>query len=275
MQFNYNTLQVNLQPKTRSIEVLLNRPEQDHAINVEMLFELESLFSWLTSHLEVNAITLSSTATENGLFCNGFDEEELSIMSEEKVKKYMVRMQKIITGMIHLPQTIICDLKCGAAGMGIELALGADIRVAAHSSTLHFDSLEKGWVSCCGNLSTLSNLVGHSLARQWTLASKKIGTQVMTRSGLVMETYGEGEETCKMILERIGKQAPVARIQTKGAFTDHIKIRHEDGQRTDASYAFSALSLGDFKKEQETFTQARDFGMTVKSRTPDTPDLQA
>jgi len=275
MQFNYNTLQVRLHSKTRSVEVLLNRPEKEHQINIEMLFELESLFSWLTSHLEVNAITLSSTPSSQNLFSKGFDRDELIIMSEDKVKKYMVRFQKVITGMIHLPQTIICDLKEGAEGMGVELALGADIRLSSQSSTLHFNSLEKGWVSCCGNLSTLSDLVGQSLARQWTLAGKEVSAKEMIRSGLVMDTYKKGDHSCESLLTKISLQAPVARIQTKGALTDHIRTSLEQGQLTDSSYSFSALSLEDFKKDQSQFTQARDFGMSVKSRVAESPDLQA
>ena len=107
MNFNYNTLNVDLQPKTRSLSISFNRPEKNNQMNLEMLFELESLFGWLTAHLEVNAVVIKGT---NDHFCSGFDEEELKIMSEEKLQKYLVRFQRLISGMLALPQTIICDL---------------------------------------------------------------------------------------------------------------------------------------------------------------------
>lgn len=277
MKFNYNTISVTLNPKSRSIEVLLNRPENNHAINVEMLFELESLFAWLTSHLEVNAITLSSTPNDQNIFSCGFDKKELSIMSRDKVQKYMVRFQKIITGMLHLPQTIICDLKDGAEGMAIELALGADIRIASKSSKLHFNSLENGWVSCAGGIGILSHLVGHSFARQWTLSSKTVGQQEMTSSGLILETYGEGESLITEILNKILKQSPVARIQTKGSFLEEVRPTIEQTWNFESAFSFAALKTNDWKKETENeFTAARDFGSHIKSgHNNPTPDLQA
>ena len=41
--FNYNTLKVSLKKETRTLVVELNRPENQNAINTEMIFELEGL----------------------------------------------------------------------------------------------------------------------------------------------------------------------------------------------------------------------------------------
>lgn len=279
MNFNYNTLEVNLRSETRSIEILLNRPEQNHAINVEMLFELESLLSWLTSHLEVNAIVLSSTDSDKNLFSSGFDQNELSIMSDEKVQKYMVRFQKIVASLLHLPQTVICDLKNGANGMAVELSLGADIRLASHTSSISFDNLDRGWTSCAGGIGLLSHLIGHSFARQWTLSSHTIGQDDMIRSGLVLSTYSAGENATLPILEKIIKQAPIARIQTKGALLEEARPDLEASQQYETAFSFAALSIGDWKKGKEDFTSARDFSTSDKKpvytppQTP--PDLQA
>lgn len=276
MNFNYNTLEVNLKPATRSIEVLLNRPDQEHAINVEMLFELESLLSWLTSHLEVNAIVLSSTGSEQGLFSCGFDQNELEIMSEEKIRKYMVRLQKVVSGLFHIPQTVICDLKNGARGMATELSLASDIRVASHTSTVSFDHLTRGWVSCAGGTGILSHLVGHSLAKQWTMTSHSIGQEEMIRSGLVLKCYSQGEDLTHSLLEKIIRQAPVARIQTKGAFLEEVRPCLEATQQYESAFSFAALSTEDWKENKESFTAARDFSSDVKAtnKTPP-PNIQA
>lgn len=266
MNFNYNTLNVQLKPETRSVEVLLNRPEHEHAMNVEMLFELESLFSWLTAHLEVNAITLSSTPSAKNLFSCGFDKKELKIMSEEKIQKYMIRLQKIVNALFHLPQTILCDLKNGSRGMATELTLGSDIRVASNTSSISFDGLSKGWTSCAGGIGILSRLVGHSLAKQWTLASHTINQDEMIRSGFILKTYNEQEQVLQDILENIASQAPVARIQTKGAFLEEVRPDIESAQQYESAFAFAALPIKDWKKEEgEPFTPARDFSSLIKS----------
>ena len=264
MLFNYNTLQVNLCKDTRSIEVLINRPEQNHTINIEMLFELESLFGWLTSHIEVNAIVLSSTDGCD-LFCGGFDQEELKIMSDEKLKKYLVRFQKLLHSLHHLPQSIICDLKAGANGMGFELALNCDIRVASRSSVVNFNQLAQGWTPCGGTVSILNQLVGHARARSWVLAGSKINGEAMLTSGLVLETYAQSVPVISGILNNILAQAPIARIQAKRGFLEAILPEMERGWEYESAFAFANLESEDWKRNSsEDFTKARDMGKKVK-----------
>jgi enoyl-CoA hydratase/carnithine racemase len=264
MNFNYNTLNVNLKSDTRSIEIELNRPEKENAINVEMLFELESLFSWLTGHLEVNAVILKG---KGEIFCGGFDQDELKIMSDEKLKKYIVRFQKIVSGMLYLPQTVICDMGEGARGMGLELSLGADIRIGSKTGTTAFNNLDQAWVPCCGGIGLLSTWVGNSSARAWTLSSKKVGHTELAEKGLLLETYSSQEklDTAESLLQRIAKQAPIARIQAKRSFLEGIL---PDLQRTfeyESIFSFASMKTGDWNKEEEApFTQARDVARELK-----------
>ena len=98
MLFNYNTLNVTLDKKRRALSLLLHRPRHNHALNVEMLFELESLLGWLTRRLEINAVYFSSTG---GSFCGGLDKAEFQAMGREKLHKYLVRFQRLMTGLQH------------------------------------------------------------------------------------------------------------------------------------------------------------------------------
>jgi enoyl-CoA hydratase len=256
MNFNYNTLIVELNPKTRSLSISFNRPESENQMNLEMLFELESLFGWLTAHLEVNAVVIKGT---NGQFCNGFDEKELKIMSEEKLQKYLVRFQRLISGMLALPQTIICNLGTKASGMGLEFALGADIRLAHQEAEISFNSLNKGWVPCSGGVGLLGLLVGHSMARQWTLRSKKISFSEALDKGLITDQ----EDHLDQILEDIGKQSPVARIQTKRSLLEAIMPELTRIFEFESIFSFASLKTNDWKKDphnnpEEFFMSARE-----------------
>ncbi len=265
MNFNYNTLKVTLQKETRSIEVAINRPEQNNTLNVETLFELESLFGWLTGHLEVNAVVLTGVGNT---FCSGFDQNELAIMSDEKLQKYMVRFQKIVMGMLSLPQTIICDLKDGASGMGIELALGADIRVARTTARLDFDALKTGWVPCGGGIALLNQLVGQSIARHWMMTSAKVGASELSNRGLIGTLYSEGEDVTHQFLKTISRQAPVARIQAKRSFLESVMPEASRGFEFEAIFSFAAMKTEDWKKDTatENFTSARELARELKQR---------
>ncbi len=256
MKFNYNTLDVTLQKETRSLTISLNRPESKNAINIEMLFELESLFGWLTGHLEVNAVVL----TGNGdTFCSGFDQDELKIMSEEKLKKYIARFQKVVMGMLYLPQTVICDLKDGAQGMGVELALGADIRVSRSTSEIHFNALNRGWVPCVGGIGLLSIWVGQAAARAWTMGSAKVGASEQRQKAFTTQTYSTGESAIDSLLKNISTQAPVARIQTKRSFLESILPELQRTFEYESIFSFASMKTEDWKKaEDQPFTTARE-----------------
>ncbi len=259
MNFNYNTLIVDLHPKTRSLSITFNRPEKNNQMNLEMLFELESLFGWLTAHLEVNAVVLKGV---NDIFCTGFDEDELKIMSEEKLQKYLVRFQKIISGMLALPQTIIADLGTKASGMGLELALGADIRIAHENAEVNFNALDKGWVPCSGGVGLLGLLVGHATARQWTLTSRNVAFEEAHAKGLVTSGY-TCESALEEILNSIAKQSPVARIQTKRSLLEAIMPELTRIFEFESIFSFASMKTNDWKKDpmnnpEERFMSARE-----------------
>lgn len=258
MLFNYNTLLVELAPETKSVKVLFKNEQ----LNIETLFELESLFAWLTSHLEVTSVLLSS---QGEYFGKGFDKEELKLMSEEKLIKYMGRFQKLIQAMVALPQTIICDLKNGAEDLSVEFALGTDIRLINHDGKLHFNFLENGWVPNAGGVSLLSELVGKSHARSWLLSGAKVSSQKLSQSGFVLGTTQE--VGINELLESIAKQSPIARIQTKRALFDTVHKQFDETIHFDTSCALVSLKTEDWKKdqEQENFTSARDFRQNLNA----------
>ena len=269
MLFNYNTLKVCLHKKTQSIHILLHRPHKESALNIEMLFELEGLLGWLCSHLEIHALYLSSTQE---FFCNGFELEELKAMNEKKFYKYLTRFRKITTALQCLPQTCLCNLKGGASGMGLELALACDLRIARKDCLVCFDDLQRGWAPCAGGVHRLSSLVGVSRAQQWQLSGAQVSAQGLLQSGLLLDTYSkeEEEEHLKLkILNRISQQAPVARLQTKKSFFEYSTPQQERSlhyqQEKEFLFALAALKLEDWKKtDSREFTKARELSQKIK-----------
>ena len=109
--FNYTTLSTRLEKSTRTLFVTLNRPDWNNAFRLEMLFELESLFAWCTSRVEINTIFIDSSSAE---FSPGLELETLSALSSSQLEKINTKLQKIIFAMMQLPQTIVMDLGEGS-----------------------------------------------------------------------------------------------------------------------------------------------------------------
>jgi len=242
--FSYNTLSVELSKKTRSISIKLNRPEVQNAINTEMIFELETLLTWISTHLEIKSIYLTG---EGDYFCKGLDDEEFATWSEEKRQKNFEKLQKLIYSMFFLPQTIIADLKKGCAGLGLELAMGADIRVAHNDTIVEFNHLSKGIVPSCGGISFTSAITNNSTARQWLLLSKKLTAADLNTHHITVQSYSS-DSPVDEFLATIGSQPDIARIQAKRSLLEPVLKNLDQGLEWEKKFSIAGMCTNDWKE---------------------------
>jgi len=263
--FSYNTLSVDLSKETRSISIKLNRPEVQNAINTEMIFELETLLSWISTHLEIKSIHLSGSGD---YFCKGLDDEEFATWSEEKRQKNFEKLQKLIYSMYFLPQTIIADLGKGCEGLGVELAMGADIRFANEDVKVKFNHLQKGIVPSCGAVNFTSAVLNNASARQWLLLSKTLNSQELLRHHIISENYTE-TNPIPSYLKTICSQPDVARIQTKRSLLEPILKNLDHGLEWEKRFSIAGMCTGDWKEiakhgEAAQTTSARELSSRLK-----------
>ncbi len=254
--FNYNTLDVHLVPPTRSLVVTLNRPKVKNAINNEMIFELETLSSWLMEHTEVHSVLFKG---RSGFFSTGFDLEEVKELDLEGLQKLILRFQKLTHSMFDLPQTLIFDFGSGARGAGIELASAADIRLCAPEAQFIFNQLENALPLSMG---LLSSVMERSLLRYATLSGVPLSAREFVSSGFVHEVSARPEK----FMKSIAKQSPVARIQAKKALHESIRPSLERARAYDKSTALGAIETLDFQKQQaSSYIKARDFAEMISN----------
>ncbi|WP_127715964.1 enoyl-CoA hydratase/isomerase family protein [Halobacteriovorax sp. HLS] len=263
--FNYNTLSVSLNKNTRSILIELNRPELKNALNTEMIFELETLFTWLSTHIEIKSVYLTG---KGDYFCKGLDSEELATWSDEKRQKNFDKVQKIIYSMFYLPQTIIADLKGGCSGLGVELSMGADIRIASKETQVHFDHLLNGIVPSCGGVGFTTALFGNAIARQWLLSSKKVNSSELLATQTIVEAYSE-QSTYENYLQNISNQSDIARIQTKRSLLESIMPELDRTIKWEKRFSIAGMCTGDWRNiaknsEGAKLTNVKEFATRLK-----------
>jgi enoyl-CoA hydratase/carnithine racemase len=238
--FNYNTLRVQLDSSTKSVDLKFLRP----SFNLETLFELETFFNWLATHVEINSVVISNT---NKYFSTGFDSEEMQHFTPEKLHETLLRFQKLSLSMFFLPQTIIMDLKGGALGLAAEFTLGADLRLANQSADITFNHLHQGLISSSGGIGLLAALVGNNLARNWNLSSTPIPIETLENSGFLFQTYRENNFDTSSLCESIALQSPISRIQTKRALLDSLLPEFERIERNEKEFTLAGITVLDWK----------------------------
>lgn len=262
--FNYQTLNVTLLKATRTLRVELSRGTSN-AINLEMLFELESLLAWASNKVEIRSLFLTSSSE---LFSEGFNKSHLEKLNENQIVKINEKLQKIVHAMIHLPQTVIVDLKNGASNLGCELSLGADIRIAHQNATVNFNHSNLGLTPGGGGMGLLTAMVGQLNARNWLLSSKEIKVNKLLQTGFLIDTYTKKEEQqfiVEELLENVHSQSPVARIQTKLGILSPFIEQFEKANQLEKRISKATLASGDWKNEStDESMKAKSMSYSVK-----------
>ncbi len=253
--FNYNTLCAKLEKKTRTLFIKLDSDRKNH-INMEMLFELESLLAWVSNKVEIHSILFKS---QEGSFSAGHNPSTLKNQTQQQIQKMTQKLQTIVQAMIHLPQTIVVDLGLGANNIGAELSVGADLRISNKNCQVAFDHSNIGLVpSSCG-MSAFSILIGHTHAKNFLLSGRALSNEQLLRTGFVIETYSDNrEEVTTDLLKSIHAQAPVQRIQTKLGIFENIRESFEHAMKIEKQVSKAALMTEDWKNIKTDQSESKE-----------------
>jgi len=267
--FNYNTINVSLVKSTRTMFVKLNKADDNHNINMEMLFEFESLFAWLSNKVEIHSVFITSEDCNNNkthIFSEGYNSEKFNEYNQNQIQKLTEKLSHLVQSMQHLPQTIIFDLREGASNLACEFAVGADIRISHNNCKFNFNHNRLGLTPSSGGMSTLALLVGQMHARNFLLSGKEITTDIAMNSGFIFETYTTATRTNSIseLLSGISKQAPVQRIQTKLGIFDLERVNFEQSMKVEKQISKASMMSEDWKKitpekSEDTTDNLKDF----------------
>lgn len=275
--FNFNTLKVHLTSKTKTLylQLVQSEPSKKNLINEEMINELESLFYWLSQHIEVHSVVITG---QDECFSRGFDLEEFKNLPEKRFQELLEKYQKIVYVMFFLPQTIIANLQGGGLGPGLELAMGADIRLAYQENHFSFDHLKQALIPSGGGIGFSTELIPNSFIRSWLLSPQSIDNEALKGSGFIHTFLNKDKEEKVLsdILTNISNQAPVARIQTKRSLLEAILPGLDRTIIFEKKFALAGLAMNDWKKKvndskkgsTQGFVKARDLNLLLKKEPP-------
>lgn len=144
-------------------------------------------------------------------------------------------------------------------GGGLELALAADLRLAAAGAQLSFPEVKLGIIPGWGGTQRLGQLVGPSRAKQMIFSGERVDAEVAERWGLVNEVV-PGEQLAQRSLElseAIAANGPVA-VQMSKQLIDAAAPDRGDGGTVMESLAGSLASYtADAQEGVSAFRQRR------------------
>jgi methylglutaconyl-CoA hydratase len=204
--------------KLEYAEILLNRPEKLNAFSRQMLGELESALKQLTDQaqqLHIHALIISSSQPK--AFCVGADLSERIAMSQDEVSAVLAQQRRIMDLVERIPVPSVALLEGPAFGGGLELALAADLRMAAERVQLGLTETRLAIIPGAGGTQRLKRLVGTSRAKDLIYAATKISSERAFELGLVNRVSGEPRAELALWLKEVFEAGPLALRAAKAA----------------------------------------------------------
>jgi len=198
----------------------LNRPERMNAITGPMLAELSRALVDCDADSTVRVIVL--TGAGRG-FCAGLDLKDQAAgtgLSGGEIGAATARfdLRDAPPLVLHqLDKPTVCALNGGAAGYGMDLALGCDIRLAADTAKLSAAFTRRGVLPESGGTWLLPRIVGWSRAAEIMFTGRTLDAAQCLELGLVSRVVPAEllAKEARTLAEEIAANAPLAVQATK------------------------------------------------------------
>jgi enoyl-CoA hydratase/carnithine racemase len=170
--------------------VTLTRPEKHNALDGAMFQAILDAAATVRGTAGVRAVVLHG---EGPSFCSGLDVASLMsgggpVSMDELLERGSHKAnlaQRVATDWIDLPVPVIAALHGNVFGGGLQIALGADVRIAAPDASLSVMEARWGLVPDMGITSTLPRLVRLDVAKELTYTARRFSGTDAAQLGVV------------------------------------------------------------------------------------------
>jgi enoyl-CoA hydratase len=237
---------VLLDRPAEGIRVLtLNRPDQLNAMTADLAVGLHEQLRAVAADRSCRAVVL--TGAGRG-FCAGLDlhgfgsapGSDGADAARDRLSNQQY-MSTLVLGLRELPQPVIAAVNGPAAGLGLALALGCDIRYAATEAVFRVAFVNIGVSNCdMGTSWLLPRLIGAARSHELMLTGRRVNADEALRIGLVTDVV-EHDALLARALEAASQIAELApwgvRLTKQGMWTaleipsERAAVEYEDRQQ--------------------------------------------
>ncbi|MEW6998233.1 crotonase/enoyl-CoA hydratase family protein [Colwelliaceae bacterium BS250] len=205
--------------------VTLNKPEKRNALDLELFKAIDKLSQQLKNNRQIRAVIVTANGED---FCSGLDIK--SIMKNQSAMLTLLKKlwpgsanlaQRVSYNWRKIPVPVIMAIDGRCWGGGLQIALGADFRIASLAST--FSIMEGKWgliPDMAGNLA-LREIVNKDIALKITMTAEIIDANTALKYGLVTELADEPFTQAMRLAAQISERSPDAVAAVKKLYQNN------------------------------------------------------
>ena len=228
--------------------VVLNRPDAGNCVGELMAAELREAFDQLAARNDVRVVILTGTGPV------------FSVGRETPVDASQIGSLQAARAVARLPMPVLAAVNGDVADHGLELALAADLRVAAPSARFWFSTPSPANFPFDGGTQRLPRLVGLAWARDMLLTGRKVSAEEALKIGLVNRVATESEDAllaARQLAEQIAAGSPLGARYTKEAVLSGAEMSMTQGLGLEADLNVILQSTADRAEGIASFLERR------------------
>lgn len=230
------------------LRITLNRPRAANRVNAQMALELAELAESVNQENAIRVVVLSG---RGGAFSSGWEAVRVRTSGQQGLQA--------AAAIARIEKPVIAAINGDAVGQGLELALAADLRIAARGAHLGMPHLSSGAIPWDGGTQRLPRLIGRAKALEMLLTGEVIDAEEALRIGLVSQAVEPKD--LKAVVDRVADQiaqaAPIAARYAKEAVARATDIPLDDGMRLEADLSILLHSTRDRAEGIRSFLERR------------------
>ncbi len=236
----------------------LNRPKAMNALNRAMLVALDAHLQQLAADDAIRVLVLTGAG---GAFCAGADLKEVLAGSGMPPGEadFLDHAHSVFGRLRNFKKPVIAALNGITMAGGLELALCADIVVAAQGATIADAHANFGVYPGAGGAAVLPRLIPLNMAMYLLLTGKSLTATDMKACGLVCEVHPDGElpQATLALAQHIAKKSPIALRRMKEVARHSVDKTRDDALLHEQVALRQHLRTYDFSEGLQAFAEKR------------------
>lgn len=246
-------------------DVRLNRPEKMNALDPDMFRALADVSASLAEDATLRCVVLSG---DGKAFCAGLDFASFQSMGDTGQSgsrmpdvpegKITHAGQQAVYGWTELTVPVIAAIHGHALGGGIQLALGADIRIVHPEAKLSVLEIRWGLVPDMTGTQALVNLVGLDVAKELTFTGRMVTGEEAVHLGLCTKLAEDPRDAALEMAADIAQKSPDAVRAAKRLFNNAPKVSTAEGFAAEREEIGALIGSPNQVEQVTAFFEKRD-----------------
>lgn len=235
-------------------ELVIDRPAKHNAVTPVMARALAEACRAIDADPAIRVVLLRGAGER--AFCAGSDLNSLA--SYPSAWDFRNRVE-YATAIRNLRKPVVAALQGWTLGGGAEMALGADIRLAAEGMRFGFPEVTRGWVGGGGASQLLPRMIGTARAMRMLMTGDPIGAEEAASLGLVDRVVPQAEllPAARALAARIAGFSPVAVQAVKASVRMAMEAPLSAGLAYENEMNVLCFSAGDHLEGIRAFAEKR------------------